>query len=57
MENLYASFPFFLYMNATYGKYLLEPVLEVASSSNWTQQYAPQDIGALVSLGQMSLDC
>ncbi|KAJ3538099.1 hypothetical protein NM688_g6567 [Phlebia brevispora] len=45
VEGLYAAFPFFLYVNATYGGYLLEPVLEFAYSPSWTYPYAPQDIG------------
>ncbi|KAJ3539402.1 hypothetical protein NM688_g6366 [Phlebia brevispora] len=48
VEGLYAAFPFFLYLNATYGGYLLEPVLEYANTSSWTPaySYAPRDIGA-----------
>ncbi|KAJ3555355.1 hypothetical protein NM688_g2626 [Phlebia brevispora] len=48
VEGLYAAFPFFLYLNATYGGYLLEPVLEFANTSSWTPAYpyAPRDIGA-----------
>ncbi|KAJ3539023.1 hypothetical protein NM688_g6428 [Phlebia brevispora] len=48
VEGLYAAFPFFLYLNATYGGYLLEPVLEYANTSSWTPAnlYAPRDIGA-----------
>ncbi|KAJ3557496.1 hypothetical protein NM688_g1439 [Phlebia brevispora] len=48
VEGLYAAFPFFLYLNATYGGYLLEPVLEYANTSSWTPAnlYAPSDIGA-----------
>lgn len=42
---MYAAFPFFLYINASYAGYLLEPVLEYGSSSNWANPYAPRDIG------------
>ena len=45
VEVLYASFPFFLSINASYGACLLKPVLDYASSSAWTQPYAPRDIG------------
>lgn len=45
MEGLYEAFPFFLYVNASYGGWLLEPVLEFANTSRWTFPYAPQDIG------------
>ena len=65
VEVMYASFPFFLTMNATYGKYLLRPVLEWASSSYWTYDYAPRDIGKIVYYmgstfqvrGRMGLTC
>ena len=42
---MYAAFPFFLYLNASYGGYLLEPVFEYANSTSWTLPYAPRDIG------------
>ena len=45
VEVLYASFPFFLSVNASYGAWLLQPVLDYASSPGWTQLYAPRDIG------------
>ena len=45
VEGMYAAFPFFLYLNATYGGYLLDPVLEYANSTTWTLPYAPRDIG------------
>ncbi|GJE95221.1 DUF4965 and DUF1793 domain-containing protein [Phanerochaete sordida] len=47
VETLYASFPFFLTINATYGGWLLKPILDYASSSEcWSQPYAPADIGS-----------
>ncbi|KAI0341142.1 hypothetical protein BDW22DRAFT_330198 [Trametopsis cervina] len=45
VELLYASFPAYLYMNVTYGRYLLEPLLEFSSSRFWTFPYAPADLG------------
>lgn len=47
VEVLYQSFPFFLSLNASYGSWLLSPVLEFASSSAWSSnhQFAPRDIG------------
>lgn len=44
---MYASFPFFLSINATYGGWLLAPVFEFASSPAWTYPYAPKDLGTL----------
>lgn len=45
VEVLYASFPFFLYLNATWGGQLLTPLLEFQDSSQWTQPYAARDLG------------
>lgn len=45
VELMYATFPFFLVVNASYGGWLLDPVLEFASSSLWRNPYAPRDIG------------
>lgn len=42
---MYTAFPFFLVVNASYGGWLLDPVLEFASSSRWNNPYAPRDIG------------
>ena len=47
VEGLYAVFPFFLYLNATYCEYLLRPILEYASSRLWTYPYPPRDLGEL----------
>lgn len=49
VEVLYASFPAFLYVNASYGGYLLEPILEYSNSTLWTFPYAPKDLGTYVS--------
>ncbi|KAJ3489051.1 hypothetical protein NLI96_g2424 [Meripilus lineatus] len=43
VEILYSSFPFFLYMNATYAGYLLSPLLEYQDGLNFS--YAARDIG------------
>ncbi|KAF7798865.1 hypothetical protein EIP86_010093 [Pleurotus ostreatoroseus] len=45
VEGLFQIFPFFLYLNATYGGWLLGPVFESASSNRWTFPYAVRDIG------------
>lgn len=47
VEVIYASFPFFLYMNASYGGQLLAPLLEFQDSQQWTQPYAARDLGVL----------
>lgn len=48
MEVLYASFPFFLYLNASYAGYLLSPLLEYQDSPQWSQPYAARDLGGLL---------
>ena len=45
VEGLYASLPFFLYINASYVGWLLDPIFDFASSDRWTFPYAPKDIG------------
>ncbi|KAF7794737.1 hypothetical protein EIP86_005875, partial [Pleurotus ostreatoroseus] len=45
VAGLYQALPFFLVLNATYCGWLLQPVLEFADSSLWTNPYAPKDIG------------
>ncbi|TCD67397.1 hypothetical protein EIP91_012432 [Steccherinum ochraceum] len=45
VEILYASFPFFLYINPVYAGLLLEPMLEFQSSSQYTQAFAATDLG------------
>ena len=47
VDVLYASFPFFLYLNATYAGHLLTPLLEYQDSPQWTQPYAARDLGRL----------
>ncbi|KAF9259183.1 DUF1793-domain-containing protein [Marasmius fiardii PR-910] len=45
VETLYAAYPAFLYLNATWGRYLLEPLMRYESSSLYTASYAALDIG------------
>ncbi|TCD59771.1 hypothetical protein EIP91_011516 [Steccherinum ochraceum] len=46
VESLYAAFPFFLYINASYAGWLLEPLLEFQSSPSYTQPFAASDLGS-----------
>ncbi|CAL1714527.1 unnamed protein product [Somion occarium] len=45
VDRLYSSFPFFLYMNATYAGWLLAPLLEYQASELYPLSYAALDIG------------
>ncbi|KAF9257546.1 hypothetical protein L218DRAFT_1080868 [Marasmius fiardii PR-910] len=45
VETIYAAFPAFLYMNSTWAQYLLEPLLQYQTSSQYTASYAAPDIG------------
>ncbi|TCD67966.1 hypothetical protein EIP91_011767 [Steccherinum ochraceum] len=45
VETIYASLPFWLYLNPDYVGYLLEPLLEYQNSSVYTQPYAATDLG------------
>ncbi|GJE94479.1 hypothetical protein PsYK624_106490 [Phanerochaete sordida] len=45
VEVMYAAFSAFLSVNATWGGWLLRPVLDFAASPMWRQAYAPRDIG------------
>lgn len=46
VEIMYSAFPFFLTVNASYGGWLLRPVLDFAVSPGWANRpYAPRDIG------------
>ena len=44
MEHIYAAFPMFLYLNASLGGALLEPLLE-SQASLTNQSFAAADIG------------
>ncbi|KAL0061627.1 hypothetical protein AAF712_011544 [Marasmius tenuissimus] len=46
IETLYASFPAFLYINSTWCRYLLEPLLQYHSSSHYDKSYAAPDLGS-----------
>ncbi|KAK7045322.1 hypothetical protein VNI00_007571 [Paramarasmius palmivorus] len=46
VETIYASFPAFLYINTTWCRYLLEPLLQYQSQSSvYTRAYAAPDLG------------
>ncbi|KAK0239510.1 hypothetical protein EDD85DRAFT_452362 [Armillaria nabsnona] len=45
VEILYASFPVYLYINATWAGYLLEPLLRYQQSSQYAEAHAPLDLG------------
>ncbi|KAI0793185.1 hypothetical protein C8Q75DRAFT_548169 [Abortiporus biennis] len=45
VEILYASFPAFLYVNATYAGYLLAPLLESQDAPSYGKPYAGRDLG------------
>jgi hypothetical protein len=44
---MYASFPAFLFLNATLAGKLLEPLLEFQASSLYRNNYAAPDLGAI----------
>ncbi|TRM62815.1 hypothetical protein BD626DRAFT_548254 [Schizophyllum amplum] len=46
VETLYAAWPAFLYLNATWGQYLLEPLLRFESSTAYTKDYPAPDLGS-----------
>ncbi|TRM62817.1 hypothetical protein BD626DRAFT_41413 [Schizophyllum amplum] len=46
VETLYAAWPAFLYLNATWGQYLLEPLLKFESSTAYTKDYPVPDLGS-----------
>ncbi len=50
VEILYASFPAFLFLNATLAGKLLEPLLEVQASSSYKRDYAAPDIGMILCI-------
>ncbi|KAH9951526.1 hypothetical protein B0H21DRAFT_684389, partial [Amylocystis lapponica] len=46
VEILYAAFPMFIYLNASYGGPLLSPLLEFQDSPQYTLPYAARDLGS-----------
>ncbi|KAK0499071.1 hypothetical protein EDD18DRAFT_1350503 [Armillaria luteobubalina] len=46
VEIIYASFPAYLYFNATWAGYLLEPLLRFQQPSQSTKNYAASDLGS-----------
>ncbi|KAH9970560.1 hypothetical protein BGW80DRAFT_1176039 [Lactifluus volemus] len=44
-ETLYAAFPMFMYLDASLGALLLEPLLRYQNSSDYTHEYAGLDAG------------
>jgi hypothetical protein len=45
VEKIYASLPIFLYINPSYVRMLLEPLLEFQNSPIYTNGYAAPDLG------------
>ena len=45
VEKIYASFPFFLFINATYAGQLLSPLLEFQDTPSNGPEYAARDLG------------
>ncbi|KAF5335226.1 hypothetical protein D9758_014769 [Tetrapyrgos nigripes] len=46
VPTLYSSFPAYLYLNASWGGYLLDALLQYQNSSAYTNQYAAPDLGS-----------
>ncbi|KAH9021641.1 hypothetical protein EDB84DRAFT_1580790 [Lactarius hengduanensis] len=46
VETLYSAFPAFMYIDPTLGKPLLEPLLQLQASPNYTIPYAAADLGS-----------
>ncbi|KAF5343720.1 hypothetical protein D9758_016510 [Tetrapyrgos nigripes] len=47
VPTLYGSFPAILYLNATWGGYLLESLLDYQNTSTYANKYAAPDLGSL----------
>ena len=45
VETLYAAFPALMYIDASLGKPLLEPLFQFQASPDYTVQYAARDLG------------
>ena len=48
VEKIYASFPFFLFINSTYAGQLLSPLLEFQDTPFNSQPFAACDIGKYI---------
>ena len=46
VDVLFPASPVFLYMNPELLRYLIEPVIDYASSGQWPETYSPHDLGA-----------
>ena len=46
VDILYPAMPAFLYTNPELVRYLLEPVIDYASSGQWPELYSPHDLGS-----------
>ncbi|KAH8999019.1 hypothetical protein EDB83DRAFT_897501 [Lactarius deliciosus] len=46
VETLYSAFPAFMYIDPTLGRPLLEPLLQLQASPNYTIPYAAADLGS-----------
>jgi hypothetical protein len=45
VEDLYAAWPSIMYLNSTYGRYILEPLLKFQFVANASASYAAPDLG------------
>ena len=45
VETLYSAFPAFMYIDPSLGRPLLEPLLQLQASPNYTIPYAAADLG------------
>ncbi|KAK7045354.1 hypothetical protein VNI00_007603 [Paramarasmius palmivorus] len=45
VSTIFASFPAYIYINSTWARYLLEPLLQNRQLSTDTSRYAPSDLG------------
>lgn len=48
VETLYSAFPAFMYLDPNLGGPLLEPLLRLQASSNYSIQYAAADLGTFL---------
>ena len=46
VDVMYPAMPAFLYSNPELVRYLIEPVIDYASSGQWPELYSPHDLGA-----------